>query len=226
MRYIFLIGLLAACSVAFAQKTVLSKIPATGKDIRSFIPEGFDTLATAAGDLNKDKIGDLVMVLGSVKENSAELSFEEIDSLPQRILVVLLKTASGYQLAAKTQTAILCKDCGGVFGDPFAGITVTSGVLTVEHYGGSAWRWGYTHKFRYQQNSFYLIGETTVSYWNVSMCDELGEFAATEFKDVNFLTGQYVEKKVSEEGCKYLVNKKGKMKVKPLKKLAAFTIEN
>ena len=70
-----------------------------------------------------------------------------------------------------------------------------------------------------------MIGETNYSYWNVKMCNKAGDFAGTDLKDVNYLTGQYVEKKITEE-CKVLVNKKGKRPVQPLKKLSDFKIEN
>lgn len=216
----FLLTFLIAGNL-FAQNKVLSKIPVKGNVINDFIPEGYDTLATTKGDLNKDNIEDYVLVLKSTEEDK-----ENPPETPQRILLVLLQSSGGLALAAKSDSAILCKDCGGIFGDPFEGISITKGVLSVSHYGGSAWRWGSTYKFRYQQNDFYLIGETTHSYWNVSMCEKLNEFAATHYKDVNLLTGAYVEKKVSEEGCKLLINKKGKQKVQPLKKLNVFNIEN
>jgi hypothetical protein len=128
-------------------------------------------------------------------------------------------------MIARSDSAIMCKSCGGIFGEPFAGIAITNGILIVEHYGGSSWRWAYTHKFRYQQNDLYLIGTTTLSYWNVKMCEKLDEFAGTEFKDINLVTGAYEEKKVSEE-CKLLINKRGKQKIEPLKKLSAFNIDN
>jgi hypothetical protein len=226
MRYFILFFLVGSTCVALAQKTVLSKIPATGSGIMSFVPEGYDTLATTEGDLNKDKLNDIVLVLKAKEEDTGEAGNADIDDLPDRLMVVLFKKGDGYIVAGRTSTSILCKNCGGVFGDPFAGVSITNGVLKIEHYGGSAWRWGSTHKFRFQQNSFYLIGETRISYWNVAMCEELGEFAATDYKDVNFLTGAYEEKKVSQEGCKWLVNKKGKMKMKPLKKLTGFIISN
>ena len=51
------------------------------------------------------------------------------------------------------------------------------------------------------------------------------DYAGTDLKDNNYLTGQYVEKKITEQ-CKVVVNKKGKRPVIPLKKLSDFKIEN
>lgn len=175
--------LLLSTIFSFAQDTaVLSKIPATGKTILSFIPAGYDTIMTAGGDMNKDNIADCAMVLKSVKEDTYTMS--DTTELPNRILVLLFKNEAGYSLAARTDLAIMAKYDGGVFGDPFESIGIVKGVLKVQHYGGSAWRWAYTHKFRYQNAAFCLIGQTNDNYWNVKMCDKLKAFAGTDRKSV------------------------------------------
>ncbi len=225
MRLFFLLLTITISLASIAQKKVLSTIPSSGKTIEAFIPEGYDTMATASGDLNKDKANDIVLVLKSKEEETIDPATGNVDSLPPRLLLVLFKNAGGYKLAAKNGAAVLCKFCGGVFGDPFESIAIEKGVLVLHHYGGSAWRWSLTHKFRYQQNDFYLIGETDHAYWSVNFCEQLDDFAGTTFKDTNLLTGGYEEKEITEE-CKLIKNKKGKQKVKPLKKLSAFTIEN
>jgi hypothetical protein len=194
--------------------------------IKTFIPAGFDTMQMVTGDLNKDGMSDVVLALKSIREDAADSVKERFDSIPNRLLIVLLNTAQGYKKIVKAPYALLCKDCGGVFGDPFEGIDITNGLLIVRHYGGSAWRWALTHKFRYQQNDLYLIGRTNYSYWDVKRCEKLNEFAGTDFKDENMVTGAYQEKKISESGCKLLVNKKGKQKIEPLVKLSEFIIEN
>ena len=199
------------------------------KDIKSFIPSEYDTLysGVARGDLNKDGIEDIVMVLGPKWEKQEDRGNKNEDSsLPQRKLIILFGDKNGYRRAGIADNAILCKDCGGVFGDPFAGIDITNGLLNIYHYGGSSWRWSYTHKFRYQQNDFYLIGKTYQSIWIVKECEKLKAFAGTHFKDENFVTGAYEEKKISAEDCKLLVNKKGKQDVKPLISISKFEIAN
>jgi hypothetical protein len=222
MRYFLGIILIFMTGVVSGQ-TVLSKIPASGTSYSAFVPTGYDTLAIARGDLNNDKLEDLALVLKSVKEDdkNADPNVEP----PGRLLVILFKGAEGYKTAAISDSAILCFSCGGIFGDPFADISINRNVIVINHYGGSAWRWELTHRFRYQQNDFYLIGQTDHSYWNVKMCDKLKDFAGTHLKDVNYLTGQFEEKEITEE-CKLKVNKKGKRKVEPLRKLRDFSIEN
>jgi hypothetical protein len=225
MKHLFLWAALLCTGMLMAQNKVLSKLPANGKSVTEFIPAGYDTIMTATGDLNKDKTADYVMALRSLQEDTFDPSKDNVDSMPARLLIVLLKTNTGYSLAATNDRLIMCKECGGVFGDPFAGISIANGILVVDHFGGSAWKWSYTHKFRYQQNDFYLIGETTHSFWGVKQCEKLDDFAGTDYKDVNLVTGAYEEKEITED-CVLKKNKKGKQKVQPLKKLSAFTIDN
>jgi hypothetical protein len=225
MNYLLFLTLLLSTVFSFAQDTeVLSKIPATGKTIGLFIPAGYDTIMTAYGDMNKDGIADYAMVLKSDKEDTYN-AMSDTTELPSRVLLLLFKNEAGYSLAAKTTQAIMAKYDGGVFGDPFESVGITKGILIVQHYGGSAWRWAYTHKFRYQNAAFYLIGQTSDNYWNVKMCNKLKDFAGTDFEDINFITGSYEKKRISED-CKLLENKKGRKAVKPLVKLEEFTFTN
>ena len=196
------------------------------QQLNELIPKDYDTLyeGTARGDLNKDGIEDIVLALYHHSEDSSETG-SGTDEIPPRKLLVLFGSKSGYVKAAESSASILCKNCGGIFGDPFAGISISKNVLTIHHYGGSAWRWGYTHKFRFQGGGFYLIGKTSTSYWNVEHCDQLDEMAGLEYEDINYVTGSYEKKKISTE-CKLLLNKKGKQKLQPLVSLTKFTIEN
>ncbi len=166
---------LLSSSVLFAQS----------KNIYSFIPDNYDTLSLTNGDLNKDGLEDVVFALFHKMEKE-DIENVNVDSIPSRLLIVLFGSKSGYIKAVKSATALLCKYCGGVFGDPFNGVSIAKNVLTISHYGGSAWRWSFDHKFRLQKDDFYLIGQTHYSYWNVKMCDKLNEFAGTDFEDMIF----------------------------------------
>ena len=70
----------------------------------------------------------------------------------------------------------------------------------------------------------FLIGKSSTSYWNVKHCDKLNDFAGTDNEDINYVTGDYHVKKISEN-CKLLANKKGKKKIQPLITLNKFSIE-
>ena len=193
------------------------------KSYAYFVPKNYDTLAVVYGDLNKDGTKDCVLALRH-KSESKEMQEVDVDSMPPRILIVLIGSPTGFTLGATSYKALLCKYCGGIFGDPFAQIKIANNVLEVSHYGGSAWRWAYTHKFRYQNKDWFLIGKTSLSYWNVKHCDKLNDFAGTDNEDINYVTGDYQIKKISEN-CKLLTNKKGKKKIQPLIPLNKFSIE-
>ena len=203
---------------------VLLHIPLTGKSITEFIPKGYDTVETATGDLNKDGISDLVMVLRDKREDTAQMGSEINDM--DRLLIILFKTTDGWKLAGKSRHEILCKNCGGIYGDPFNGINIANGVLVIDHYGGSNWRWAYTHKFRFQNGDLYMIGVTKDSYsvFGGEGCDDVGS-ANRDFVDINFMTGQRVRLKTSEN-CKVLLNKKDKIPKKPLVKLVDYKFDN
>jgi hypothetical protein len=196
------------------------------KSFASFIPKDYDTLygGVARGDLNKDGIEDVVLALYHKAEKNP-IDTSGMDTVPPRILIILLGSKNGFIKITESSSALLCKDCGGVFGDPFAGIEVKKSVLSIYHYGGSSWKWSYTHKFRFQNGDFYLIGETNESFWSLKQCEKLNEMAGLNHEDINFITGQFERKRISED-CKLLENKKGKQKVEPLIPLSKFTIEN
>lgn len=180
----------------------------------AFIPDGYDTIQVASGDLNKDGVADAVLAL---KRNDEEQLEEE----EQRLLVVLFKAGSMYKLAGKSATTLMCRQCGGVHGDPYNDISIVKGVLVVNHYGGSAWRWVDTQKFRYQGGAFYLIGATYDFFTVNRSCDGgIGE-AGRKYKDINYVTGdqEVIER---DEDCKLLKHLKTKTKIKPLVKLEAF----
>lgn len=217
--------LLLTGPVAFAQQTAPLKLPATGRRLTDFIPTGYEILGEgqATGDLNHDGRADAALVLRSKSEDKATDdagAADETAESPPRYLVVLFGTPTGFELAAQASKVVLRKDDGGALGDPFQGIDIVKGVLSISYYGGSSWRWSLTNKFRYQAGSFYLIGETRVSYQNNTDCPQ----GSWEMHDTNFVTGEYrVEK--NSEACKPLVRKSGKNSPKPLRKLVDYAVE-
>lgn len=215
----WLLTLLAVVASPAAQA---QSLPTSAPTPAGFIPKGYYQLpkGRATGDLNGDGRPDVVLALGPVAEKA-----QNDDELPPRLLLVLWRTAAGgYQLACTARQAIRCRDCGGVYGDPFAGLDIAKGVLTIYHYGGSSWRWSLTDKFRYQQGGLYQIGDTyAATHIIAEPCPHLaGEHRPGDvFHDTNLLTGQYERVEVSEE-CKMLENRRGKQPVRPLRKLADY----
>ncbi|MBI3518933.1 MAG: hypothetical protein HY062_06200 [Bacteroidetes bacterium] len=114
--------------------------------MKSFIPKGYGLLDSASGDLNKDGIKDLILIL----KNNLEESFPDTT----RPLLILHGTKTkGYVLVAKNAHVVLCKNCGGIYGDPYERVVVKNNFFSVEHYGGSNWRWTRIITFKYDMIS-------------------------------------------------------------------------
>ena len=124
--------------------------------ISKFISDGYSVLDTVSGNLNLDKYNDLILIL---KKNDEEKTSDIIDNPEKRPLLILIgQDNGGYQLVAKSNSTVYCFDCGGMMGDPYQGVTIKNGYFSVEHYGGSAWRWSriITYKFSKADNHWFL----------------------------------------------------------------------
>jgi hypothetical protein len=116
------------------------------------IPDGYVLLEKYEGDINKDGISDLVLVVKSQQENDDEPLGEDA---PGRILRLLVKDSYAfYSIAAESNTAILAKNEGGASSDdPFQQIVIEPGQFTISQMGGATERWSYDHTFTYDKQS-------------------------------------------------------------------------
>jgi hypothetical protein len=132
-------------------------------EVAPFVEAGTKAIAVEQGDLNGDGRVDVVLVLE--RENPAK---DENDfPVNQRPLLLLLRGADGKLTAAKrNERLVMCSQCGGVFGDPFEGISVGRNTFTADFYGGSAWRWKYSYKFNYSRidKTWQLVRVESLSY--------------------------------------------------------------
>jgi hypothetical protein len=141
----------------FAQKTKpanafrdlnleIDKLPA---EIKAFIPEGYVPMDVSSGDLNLDSFPDVVLIVK--KPNESDTS--DVNDNPEKrpLLVLIGEGNEKYKLASRNDNVVLCVNCGGAFGDPFEGVTIKRGYFSVEHYGGSNWRWTKIITFKYSK---------------------------------------------------------------------------
>lgn len=157
------------------------------KELKHYIPEGFTVMDTVYGNLNKDKYKDMIMVLKDVHE--------DIVSDSKRPLMLFLGKADGtFTLAAKNDNVVLCFGCGGVHGDPYEQVVIKNGYFSVEHYGGSGWRWTRIITFKYsdKDKNWLLHKDGGVSY-HTSAPDKMEtnvrttkDFGRVLFKDFNY----------------------------------------
>ena len=164
-------------------------------NIDRFIPPGHSILGSATGDLNKDAYGDMVLILAVDGEENSDPA----DSPPPRPLLLLLGDEDGaYTEAARNDKVVLCHACGGVFGDPYEGITIKDGYFSIEHYGGSNWRWTriITFKWSEKDKTWFLHKDGGVSY-HTSDPDKMEEkvktvkdFGVVPFGKFNYEDGE------------------------------------
>lgn len=188
----------------------------SGKDIASLMPKGWHMLERvkgkpemAQGDLNKDGIPDVALVI-------EEISKAE-QAPPRALLIAIGMSDKTYTTSIIADNAILKRDEGGVWGDPFERITIDEGSMVLNFYGGSNDRWYARYRFRYQQNGWFLIGVTLGEYFTGTTTIE----HANE-EDYNLLTGDYIFRKADDQGI--MRTTKGNRGIQPLVNLKDFDV--
>jgi hypothetical protein len=164
----------------------IPEIPVKGKSVQSFVPKGWKILSMAEGDINKDSITDIAIVLKHKSETSK-------NSTP-RILLVLLGDSQGYVLQSFSKRAIMKLSEGGSSGDPFSGMSIEKGKLIINHNGGNRLQWGYSHVFEFRNENLYLISKS-ITEVHVSSSQSL------DLK-VNLVSGRVLKKETDRKGEK------------------------
>ena len=174
---------------SFAQEFPISL---TKDSLAINIPDAFSILDSVSGDLNRDEYKDLLIAYKLI--NEAEVS-DVIDNPAKRPLLVYLGQEDGsYVKAARCDYAVMCVDCGGVWGDPYEGLAIKNGYFTVEHYGGSNWRWTRYITFKYSESDlkWYLHKDGGDSYHSSdpenieTSIKTVDDFGIIEFKDFEY----------------------------------------
>lgn len=141
--------LLAGCILAFSgySQTVGTKA--------SFIPADWTLFYEATGDLNKDSLSDVALII--------ENSIADADGEKQRALIVLFKNNkkdNTYLQVCRADDVVLGSESGGMLGDPFSLMEIKKNILRIDFFGGSSTKWTTTHRYRYQEGYFRVIGAT------------------------------------------------------------------
>lgn len=219
-----IISLFFLNSFAFAQTTDLNnqprheidsyKFPKTISSLQSLFltfPKRVDTAATVIGDLNKDGIQDLVVVVSYpyTVDYPDDMPYDGDAMVP---LAVYLGTKDGYSLLVQSNNSILCQGCGGVFGNPFSGLEINkNNQLQIYHYGGSSERWAYTDTYEYRNDNMYLVANlfTNSTTHNMSYTSVSTNYLTGQQETV-WSNGETTKKKYKEK------KSKKKLKIKPL----------
>ena len=149
--------------------------PQKAKTVNDFIPKGWKKILTANGDLNKDKLEDIAIIIEkddkkNIKKNDG-FGPEELNLNP-RILLVLFKGKDGtYSLAAKNDKGFIKSEGNednSALMDTLDNIIIKNNVLKIVfNYfmsAGSWWTSTDIYIFRFQNNVFELIGYESNAY--------------------------------------------------------------
>ncbi|TXH28892.1 MAG: hypothetical protein E6Q96_04495, partial [Cyclobacteriaceae bacterium] len=131
---------LALSQAAYPQQTPAAK--------GTFIPENWTLVQETSGDLNKDSLNDVAMIV--------EYAGDALEGERPRSLIILFldKATQNYTLAATADHVILDAHSGGTMGDPLDKFEIKGGVLRIDFAGGSREQWTTTHRYRYTANSY------------------------------------------------------------------------
>lgn len=124
-------------------------------------------------DFNEDGKMDLVVILKAPDEDNVDYSEEY-----RTLLVLESRGDDAYVLAGRGETCVMCKDCGGMMGEPVQPLDFQSnkaGQFTISHAGGSREKWGWDHVYAYNKadGKIYLVEKISSTY--DSMNPDAGE---------------------------------------------------
>ena len=129
-----------------------------GKNISDFLPEGYVNFEKVNGDLNKDGIEDIVLIIkGTDKSKIIKDKYRGELDRNRRGIIILFNKKDHYELASKNYDCFSSEnEDGGVYFPPELSVEIKKSNLCV-HYGhGRYGFWWYT--FRFQNSAFELIG--------------------------------------------------------------------
>lgn len=152
------------------------KIP---PELKSIVPAGWIPESQYKGDLNKDKLEDVVLILRNTdRKNLVKhdgLGTDTLDLNPRR-LIIFFKTGKSYKKILSTDKFLpsVNSEINPCLDDPLfdGGIEVRNGLLKIRHHYwlscGSWYVTDYEYTFRYQNSKFELIGLDISSFHRAS----------------------------------------------------------
>jgi hypothetical protein len=143
-KWPFLVLIFVLFTVVVGAQNDAVKIP---DEIKPFIEKGMVPIAIESADLNADGRKDFVVVLSKIIPEGSV--YDEAGDSPRPTLVLLRDGNGNLSVISRNERVAYCRNCGGVFGDPFAGLSVRGTKFTIDNYGGSNDRWSVSFTFGY-----------------------------------------------------------------------------
>lgn len=156
---------------AAAQKTPM---PA---ELKPFVPSGYQALAYGKQDINADGLADYVLILKKQGEDTISVESDDYET-PRPLFVITRKKDKTLQVAAYNYSVVMCRNCGGVFGDPYEGLIMVPGGFNLDFYGGSNWRWSEEYQFRYDKlKKTWMFAKQNSTYYHTGDPDKTMQHA-------------------------------------------------
>lgn len=135
-----------------------SFVPETVNDVTGFIPEGYILFEEISGDLNKDDVDDIVLIIkGTDEDNIIVDEYRGELDRNRRGIIVLLNRGDHYEAVSENYDCFPSEnEDGGVYFAPDLYVHIEKGNLYIHYAHGRYGYWKYT--FRYQNSDFELIG--------------------------------------------------------------------
>ena len=165
IKYFISIGLSILTFVSFGQSEH-PELANIGKKISDLTPDGWDTLASTIGDLNRDGIDDLVFAIKNTDNRNFKLNdglgSDSTDLNPRILAIYFGDSSRTFKKQLQSNEFILLKESPTI-DEPFDGLTIqNNGILKMNYsFWSSAGSWymsNHEYKFRYQNDRFELIG--------------------------------------------------------------------
>lgn len=134
-----------------------------------FVLEEYEEIGRAIGDLNNDEIDDVVLVCNNGKQGDWGL---------EREVRIYKNEGNKWTLWNKSIGPVLGSEHGGMMGDPFLNVKIDEQSIVISHFGGSRDKWGYMHRYQFQNDDWYLI-ETEIDYGSHCEYWETYEYSLT-----------------------------------------------
>lgn len=169
------------------------KVPA---DVQTFVEKGAKVLALESADLNGDNMKDYILVFE--RQNPTEKDEYDYPKNQRPLLILTRDKNNKLSEAKRNEHIVMCSECGGMMGDPFMGVEVGTKTFTVNHYGGSAWRWGLSYKFnysridktwqlvRFEREDFHAIDQAKTMKREIKLPKDFGKVDISDFEPAMF----------------------------------------
>lgn len=121
--------------------------------IEDFTPKYWKLKDEAYGNLDADPDDEAIAVWETPIDG---------DWGAEQVLGIFKKENGKWKLWHQNKTVVMSTQSGGMMGNPFDGISIKNKSVVIEHFGGSRQKWNYTHRYRFQNDDWYLIGASVV----------------------------------------------------------------